>query len=162
MKKGIFITTLLLIILALSACGQSNDEKAETNKPDTAQTDSNQSEQASSDSLQVLEDEKAGKYLADSEGKTLYYFKKDEEGKSNCSGDCLANWPIFNEENFEAPEGFDKKDFDTITREDNGEKQVTYKGYPLYYFAKDAQKGDVNGQGVKDVWYVVNSDTKFE
>ncbi|MEH6949337.1 hypothetical protein V7068_20170 [Bacillus sp. JJ634] len=157
MKKGIFTLAILSIIFALAACGKSTEEKTETDQPDQAQT-----EQALADSLQLLENEKAGEYLADSQGRALYYFKKDEAGKSNCSGDCLANWPAFTQEDFAVPEGFDKKDFDTITREDNGEKQVTYKGFPLYYFAKDQQEGDVNGQGVKDVWFVVNSETEFE
>ena len=44
-------------------------------------------------------------------------------------------------------------DFGTITRED-GQKQTTYKGMPLYYFAGDKAAGEVKGQGVKDVWYV--------
>jgi predicted lipoprotein with Yx(FWY)xxD motif len=157
MKKGILTLAILSIIFALAACGKSTEEKTETDQLDQAQT-----EQALADSLQLLENEKAGEYLADSQGRALYYFKKDEAGKSNCSGDCLANWPAFTQEDFAVPEGFDKKDFDTITREDNGEKQVTYKGFPLYYFAKDQQEGDVNGQGVKDVWFVVNSETEFE
>ncbi|WP_425423161.1 hypothetical protein [Siminovitchia fordii] len=49
-----------------------------------------------------------------------------------------------------------------MTREDTDAEQVTYKGYPLYYFAKDQNKGDVNGQGVKDVWYLINKDTDFK
>ncbi|MFJ7933278.1 hypothetical protein [Sporosarcina sp. NPDC096371] len=157
MKKGIFMLTMLSIIFALAACGKSAEEKTVTDQPDQAQT-----EQAPTDSLQLLENEKAGEYLADSQGRTLYYFKKDEAGKSNCSGDCLASWPAFTQEDFDVVEGFNKKDFSMITREDNGEKQVTYKGFPLYYFAKDQQAGDVNGQGIKDVWFVVNSETVFE
>ncbi|MFJ8244777.1 hypothetical protein [Peribacillus asahii] len=162
MKKGIFTLAILSIIFALAACGKSTEEKTATDQPDQAQTEQTKSEQSPADSLQLLENEKAGEYLADPQGKTLYYFKKDAAGKSNCSGDCLANWPAFTQEDFAVPEGFDKKDFDTITREDNGEKQVTYKGFPLYYFAKDQQEGDVNGQGVKEVWFVVNSKTEFE
>lgn len=160
MKKGIFTLTILSIIFALAACGKSTEEKTETDQPDQAQTE--QSEQVPADSLKLLENEKAGEYLADTQGRALYYFKKDEAGKSNCSGDCLANWPAFTQEDFAVPEGFDKKDFDTITREDKGVKQVTYKGFPLYYFAKDQQEGDVNGQGVKDVWFIVNSETEFK
>lgn len=162
MKKGIFTLAILSIIFALAACGKSDVEKIETDQPDQAQTEQTKSEQVPADSLQLLENETAGEYLADPQERALYYFKKDEAGKSNCSGDCLANWPAFTQEDFAVPEGFDKKDFDTITREDNGEKQVTYKGFPLYYFAKDQQEGDVNGQGVKDVWFVVNSETEFE
>ncbi|CAH2717559.1 hypothetical protein BACCIP111895_04773 [Neobacillus rhizosphaerae] len=162
MKKGIFTLAILSIIFALAACGKSTEKTTKTDQPIQAQTEQTKSEQAPADSLQLLENEKAGEYLADSQGRTLYYFKKDEAGKSTCSGDCLANWPAFTQKDFAVPEGFDKKDFDTITREDNGEKQVTYKGFPLYYFAKDQQEGDVNGQGVKDVWFVVNSQTEFE
>jgi len=44
-------------------------------------------------------------------------------------------------------------DFATITRED-GQKQTTYKGLPLYYFAGDKAASDANGQGVRDVWFV--------
>ena len=32
--------------------------------------------------------------LADSAGRTVYTFDKDTAGKSNCSGGCLAAWPI--------------------------------------------------------------------
>lgn len=148
MKKAVFTLAMILIIFALAACGKSTEVKTEAVQPDQA--------------LQLLKNEKAGEYLADPQGRALYYFKKDEAGKSNCSGDCLANWPAFTQEDFAVPEGFDKKDFDTITREDNGKKQVTYKGFPLYYFAKDQQLGDVNGQGVKAVWFVINSETAFE
>ncbi|MGZ9586584.1 hypothetical protein [Paenibacillus marinisediminis] len=157
MKKGIFALVILSVVFALAACGKSTEEKATTGQSNQAQT-----EKAPADSLQLLKNEKAGEYLADSKGMALYYFTKDEAGKSNCSGDCLVNWPAFTQKDFAVPEGFDKKDFATITREDNKEKQVTYKGFPLYYFVNDQKKGDVNGQGVKDVWFVVNSKTEFK
>ncbi|MBS4178483.1 COG4315 family predicted lipoprotein [Lederbergia citrea] len=142
MKKWMLI--VFSSILLLAACG---------NKATNTSTQSA--------SLQVLESEKTGDYLADSKGMTLYYFKKDESGKSNCAGECLDNWPPFTEKDFNVPSGFDKKDFNTIKREDTGEEQVTYNGYPLYYFVNDKQKGDVNGEGVKDVWYIVNDETAF-
>ena len=112
--------------------------------------------------LQLLENEEVGEYLADSDGMALYYFKNDEPGKSNASGDVLESWPAFTAEEFEVPTGFDEDDFDTIEREDTGEEQVTYKEYPLYYFAKDKKNGDVNGEGVKEVWYIVNTETTFD
>lgn len=82
------------------------------------------------------------------------YFTKDTPGVSNCIGQCLEIWPPFFAENIKAPDGFHKRDFETIIRED-GTKQTTYKGYPLYYFAKDQQAGDINGQGVNNIWYVI-------
>jgi predicted lipoprotein with Yx(FWY)xxD motif len=49
-------------------------------------------------------------------------------------------------------------DLGTITRSD-GTTQVTYKGHPLYFFAKDKDSGDAYGQGVKGFgadWYVLS------
>jgi len=97
-----------------------------------------------------------GKFLAcDVSGMTLYYFKKDSPGKSACEGDCLAKWPLYYVDKVAVKDGLDVKNFTTFTRGD-GKKQIAYKGMPLYFFAGDKKPGDTNGQGVKDVWYVVN------
>ena len=42
------------------------------------------------------------------------------------------------------------------TQRANGTLQVTYNGEPLYFYSKDAAPGDVNGQNVGGVWFVVN------
>ena len=39
---------------------------------------------------------------------------------------------------------------------DDGYTQVTYNGWPLYYFAFDVAPGDTNGQDSRDVWYVLS------
>ena len=44
--------------------------------------------------IKIQEKVGIGKYLTDTEGKTLYWFKKDSPGKSTCSGACLEKWPI--------------------------------------------------------------------
>lgn len=46
----------------------------------------------------------------------------------------------------------------TISRS-NGGKQVTFNGYPLYYFAADEKPGDTNGQDLGDVWYLISTDS---
>jgi predicted lipoprotein with Yx(FWY)xxD motif len=96
-----------------------------------------------------------GHYLTDAKGMTLYWFTKDSSGQSACTADCLVNWPIFYRERIAAPKGIDPNDFGTITRTD-GEKQTTFRGFPLYYFVKDSNPGDTSGQGVNNVWYVVD------
>ncbi len=96
-----------------------------------------------------------GSYLTDIKGMTLYYFKKDTPGKSACEGECVAKWPLYFVDAVAAKDGLDAKNFGTITRAD-GKKQTSYKGMPLYFFAGDKAPGDTTGQGVKDVWYVVN------
>jgi predicted lipoprotein with Yx(FWY)xxD motif len=40
----------------------------------------------------------------------------------------------------------------------NGAKQVTLNGLPLYTFAGDSAAGDVTGQGVGKIWWVVGAD----
>ncbi|ALX66630.1 COG4315 family predicted lipoprotein [Microbacterium sp. XT11] len=37
----------------------------------------------------------------------------------------------------------------------DGDKQITLNGWPLYYFAGDEKAGDVKGQGVNGVWWVL-------
>ncbi|MDQ0202074.1 hypothetical protein [Neobacillus ginsengisoli] len=161
MKKWLFIVLTFATILMLAACNNGIRESTKSTQT-SAKSSSNENVKSQDPlTLQLLENEKVGKYLADSKGMTLYYFKKDESKKSNCSGECLKNWPPFTAENFKVPSGFNKSDFGTIARKDTGEKQVTYKGYPLYYFVNDKVKGEVNGQGVKDIWYIVNTETTF-
>jgi predicted lipoprotein with Yx(FWY)xxD motif len=102
----------------------------------------------------VAEDPDLGEFLTDPEGMTLYLFTKDEPGVSNCSGECLANWPAFSaEEPLTLPEGVPGT-LGLITRDD-GTTQVTYNDWPLYYWVGDQAPGDVTGQGVGDVWYVL-------
>jgi predicted lipoprotein with Yx(FWY)xxD motif len=105
--------------------------------------------------VKVAKKEGIGSYLTDINGITLYYFKKDSPGKSACEGPCVENWPLYYRESVASKDGLAASDFGTITRTD-GKKQTTYKGMPLYYFAKDKKPGDTMGQGVKDIWYVVN------
>ncbi len=103
--------------------------------------------------VKVAKKDPIGSYLTDTKGMTLYEFKKDSPGKSACAGDCVAKWPLYYQEHVGATGDLKASDFGTITRED-GKKQTTYKGKPLYYFAGDKEAGDMNGQGVKDVWFV--------
>ena len=105
--------------------------------------------------VQKLTKEGVGSYLADAKGMTLYWFMKDSPGKSACAGPCVEKWPIYFRETVKAGEGLKGGDFGTITRED-GKKQSTFRGYPLYYWAGDKAKGDTNGQGMNKVWYAID------
>lgn len=102
--------------------------------------------------VKVAKKDKIGSYLTDAKGMTLYVFKKDSPEKSACAGDCVAKWPLYYQEHAAATGDLKASALGTITRED-GQKQTTYKGMPLYYFAGDKAPGDTNGQGAKDVWF---------
>lgn len=106
-------------------------------------------------SLMLQTNKDLGNYLVDAKGMTLYYFTRDSVGKSNASAAVLANWPIFNPATFIVPSTMSPADFSAITRDD-GQKQATFKGWPLYYYVKDMVSGDTLGQGVNGVWFVIN------
>lgn len=131
MKNLLKITGLVLVLtLALVALGQTT--------------------------VQIAEHESLGQYLTDAEGQTLYLFLNDSENTSTCTGGCLEAWPpLLSEGEPMAGEELDAALLGTITRED-GSMQVTYNGWPLYYFAKDEAPGDINGQGVGEVWYLIS------
>jgi predicted lipoprotein with Yx(FWY)xxD motif len=105
--------------------------------------------------VQIADNAKLGKFLTDSNGMTLYLYKKDTPGTSNCYDKCAENWPPFitTGGDLSLPAGVPGK-LDTTTRKD-GSKQITYNGMPLYFFIKDKKAGDTNGQDIGDVWYVV-------
>jgi predicted lipoprotein with Yx(FWY)xxD motif len=109
---------------------------------------------AEDSSVKVMKKDGIGSYLTDSKGMTLYYFAKDEPGKSACTGDCLTKWPLFKGESVSVADGLDVKSFGVLVRTEGN--QATFKGYPLYYFFKDEKTGDTNGQGVNNVWYVID------
>jgi len=90
--------------------------------------------------------------LTRSYGRTLYTFDKDQagSGRSECVSTCADNWPPVYVESGIKLSG----DFSSINRND-GQKQLTYKGKPLYFFVKDKNPGDKVGDGVNNVWHVV-------
>jgi predicted lipoprotein with Yx(FWY)xxD motif len=103
--------------------------------------------------VKVSKNDKAGSFLTDAKGMTLYTFRKDTAGKSACAGDCVTKWPLYYREKVGVTGSLKDNDFATITRED-GQKQTTYKGMPLYYFAGDKAPGETTGDKVRDVWDV--------
>ena len=102
-----------------------------------------------------VSDTSLGDVLTDGDGKTLYMFDKDTQGTSVCEGDCLVAWPALEGEP-DAGDGAQADLIGTIERSD-GTTQATYAGHPLYDFVQDAEPGDVNGQGVEDVWWVLDA-----
>lgn len=105
----------------------------------------------------MVADSTLGKIVVDADGKTLYMFDNDTQGSgtSSCTGQCLTNWPpLTTTGDAPALQGV-TGDVGTITTAD-GSTQVTLNGWPLYYFAGDAAAGDVNGQGVGGIWWVLS------
>lgn len=157
------IATALTAVLLLAGCAGGQDSPSETAQTaEPAETASPEPEESSAsaapqEALTVeLADSALGPILVDGEGRTLYRFEKDSDGESTCYEACATNWPALVGD-VEAGDGVDGALLGTAQRTD-GTVQVTYAGRPLYYFAGDQAPGDIAGQGVMDVWYVVGAD----
>jgi predicted lipoprotein with Yx(FWY)xxD motif len=87
---------------------------------------------------------------------TVYYYPPDTpgSGKSACTDACLAAWPPVHASGKDPKVDGVEGEIGTITGND-GELQVTLDGRPLYLYAGDGDPGDVAGQGIDDIWWVV-------
>lgn len=108
----------------------------------------------------VKQASKLGTILAAGSKKlTVYMFEGDKGATSSCSGACASVWPPVTTSGAPTVAGVaSSADLGTITRSD-GATQVTYKGHPLYFFARDKDAGDAYGQGIKGFgadWYVLS------
>ncbi|PWV56789.1 hypothetical protein [Chitinophaga sp. S165] len=104
------------------------------------------------------------KYLVDDRGHTLYKFANDKAGTNTFTNNDETHnaiWPIYEIADVKnVPTGFAKTDFAIITV--LGKKQITYKGWPMYYFGQDAKVMGAN-KGVSvpspNVWPVLYTTT---
>jgi len=110
----------------------------------------------SSTTVLIATDPTLGDYFTDAEGRTLYLFTKDTEiFTSACTGDCLTNWPPVPGASgrLTLPSGASGEL--ALMNGNDGATQLAYNGIPLYYFAGDTEPGQLNGQGVGGVWWIV-------
>jgi predicted lipoprotein with Yx(FWY)xxD motif len=100
-----------------------------------------------------------GRIIVNANGRTLYLFEKDRNGKSACSGQCAAFWPpLITNGKPVARHGARASLIGRIKRAD-GRLQVTYNHLPLYMFAQDPKVGQTNGEGLDAFgarWYTVS------
>jgi predicted lipoprotein with Yx(FWY)xxD motif len=156
----ISITVLLLTALFLVACGPVDAERTPApgepeGLPETGQ-DLDQMPPVDGEAMvQTSETGEFGAILVDQQGMTLYEFANDEPNQSNCTGECLQNWPpLISLGDPVAGEGVNQNDLGTIEHPD-GQFQVTYRQMPLYYWVGDTGPGDTGGHGLNNAWFVV-------
>lgn len=102
-------------------------------------------------------------YMTNASGRTIYHFSNDSRDTNTFTNEDFSNdgvWPILRIDITNIPSIFDAADFGTINV--FGETQVTYKGWPLYYFGGDENRGDNFGVGfpAAGIWPIVNPDTE--
>lgn len=157
------MTVLASLVLLVAACGDDDDTattdapaapESTTTAPESTTT-APESEAAPGGAIVEVAPSDLGQILV-SDGRTLYLFTPDSQGPSTCHGQCAQTWPpLLSGEGVTAGEGLDESMLGTAQREEGGD-QVTVNGWPLYFFANDAEPGDTNGQGIGGNWWVVS------
>ena len=99
-----------------------------------------------------------GRILVDARGRTLYVFEKDRGGKSTCDAACVKFWPpLLSRAQPRAGAGLHTSMLGVTKRQD-GHRQVTYAGHPLYTFVGDKSAGQTSGEGLANFgaeWYAL-------
>lgn len=147
LKSIIGIIIVIVIAAILYAAFHNNNPSTPSTNGSTSSNSHNSNTPANSNPIILTKtDSQFGKILTDPKGKPLYFFNGDSNGKSNCTGSCLSNWPAYTATSSMAnlPAGIT-----TLTRPDNGQVQYVYNGHPLYYFTGDTGTS-VTGNGVQN------------
>lgn len=106
-----------------------------------------------------------GRILFDGRGRVLYGFTRDRRGgASRCYGACARAWPVYFSPRTAVRAGVGvKKSLIRTTRRRDGRRQLTYNGWPLYYYAHEGP-GEVRCQNVDQfggLWLVVRPSGKL-
>lgn len=124
-------------------------------------------ERTAAERLTAIHSKTYGAHVANADGRAIYLFTADRPGKkggviqSTCYGACAQAWPPVPAS--EHPAAGAKLNTDllgTIRRKD-GSLQLTYGGWPLYYYSGDRGAGSVAGQdmhGFGGGWYLIAPD----
>ncbi|MFD1772180.1 hypothetical protein [Sphingobacterium suaedae] len=101
-------------------------------------------------------------YMTDDLGRTLYAFAPDRSNTNTYTKPDFSNdavWPIYQQLGGPVPTIFPADDMGSI--QVYGKTQLVYRGWPLYYFGQDQQRGDTKGVSVPrpGVWPIVNQET---
>jgi predicted lipoprotein with Yx(FWY)xxD motif len=101
-----------------------------------------------------------GEVIENEDGYVLYRFDGDDSNpaKSNCDADCAKVWkPALTNDGKPELKGVKAEVVGTVTRED-GTKQLTVKGWPVYTYIGDKKAGSWKGQNVSGKWFVIKPD----
>ncbi len=162
-RAAALLVTVAAAMALASACGRPAARSADVPQPATndsapAATPDNAVQNAGTTRLVVATVGSLGTVVTDARGYTVYVFAKDKPSVSTCSGACATAWPPLLAGSGEIElQGIDRTLVGTIIRDD-GTRQVTLNGAPLYRYAKDSQPGQANGQGAGGTWFAATPD----
>ena len=157
-KRTIPLTIILLLAMALTACGSSTSTgSSSTSTPTTAAATPNSSTALVKTATATVKG-KSETILTDAQGKTLYYFTPDTATTTACTGTCAQNWPPLVATGSAAPTSATTLSGKLTTLTTANGNQVAYNGHMLYTFAGDSGPGKIAGEGLFGKWFVATPD----
>lgn len=117
--------------------------------------------------INIGESQEYGEHLVDGNGRAVYLFTADTQAEgegqdavSNCDDACLQAWPPVLSDAEPQAEGAARSELLGRIERKDGSMQVTYNGWPLYYFVQDQATGEAVGQEIKSFggeWYLLRA-----
>ncbi len=158
--RNLRATTTALVgaaLLALAGCSTSTTPSTTTTAPTTTGTAGMTTAPVDNGAMIDMTSADLGTILTDGNGRVVYTYDPDSgSGSSTCTGTCAATWPpVTVTTDASAGPGVQSSLLGKTTRAD-GTLQVTYNGWPLYFYAGDTTSGAEKGQGVGGVWWVID------
>lgn len=104
-----------------------------------------------------------GRVLVDGAGYTLYlYLPDDHSSRSTCNDVCTAEWPplVLPADTTPVAGAGVRAQLLGFTVRNDGERQLTYDGWPLYRWSQDMRPGQATGEGLFNaggLWFVVST-----
>lgn len=159
------LSVVAAALFILAGC-QTKESTTETVSSDTTSTTASTATQPPVPVASILTGNKKeyGDFLTEGGGISLYLFMKDTPGQpSQCYDECAVAWPplLTSGPPTAGAPGLDATKLGTVDRTD-GTKQVTYHGWPLYYWKDDLAPGETKGQNVNGFFLISPAGKKIE
>jgi predicted lipoprotein with Yx(FWY)xxD motif len=137
-KTPVMAAVTAALGLTLAACGSSSS--GSTARPGTSTA-------ATSGVSLTLRQTGDGTALALVGGHMLYLWVADKGSSSTCYGPCASEWPPIVASGPVKATGGVTAALIGATKRNDGTRQVTYAGHPLYGYAADTSPTSVTGEG---------------
>lgn len=148
-RLAALLLTLVFVMLPVAATAQDATPSSTQGTPTAGTPEAVGGTQAT---IFVRESGTLGRYFSTPAGLTLYVTDGDTvANQSTCNGDCAIAWiPFTAAESLSLPPGV-TGELALFDRED-GSKQLSYNGMPLYTYNADPGPGSTLGSGVGGTW----------
>jgi predicted lipoprotein with Yx(FWY)xxD motif len=158
MRRQWLFATVASSALILTGCSPDALDSGDSADNVTAIATSLSPPAAADAPLLKTADSPLGTIAVDGEGMTVYVYNPDEENSQagSCDEACLRYWPaVTSVTDSPIVEGIDAV-IDTVDGPE-GSFQITVNGKPVYRYLDDKVPGDMLGQSVGSLWWMIDT-----